>query len=99
LVQVDKAAQTDACFAWLVEGAVGRCDGAVRGEQLLDGERGLVVSSRYLHHGQPRLCHMHITDLPHTRHDVLDGAAGSPAGVCSSERGAQAEVGQGRVLT
>lgn len=56
-------------------------DGALRGEQLMDRERGLVIGGRDLHYSQARCCHMCVIELPHAWH-----YASAPAEVLRSRR-------------
>jgi hypothetical protein len=68
-------------LAWLLGRTVRRRDRALRGQQFLNSEGGLVIGGRHLHHGQARQRHMRVIDLPHTWHDVP-----TPPEVLPSER-------------
>jgi len=56
---------------WLAGCSVGRGDGVVRAEQVLDGEGSFLVGGRDLHRGQAGYRHVCVIDRPHARHDVL----------------------------
>lgn len=94
LPQVQVAAQPYTRFARLVGRAVRRRNRPPCGGQLLDGERGLVMGGRDLHHRKSRLRHVCAVDRPHTRHD-----APALAGVLASGQRHPAGYGWTCVLT
>jgi hypothetical protein len=63
-----EAAQPYTRLAGLPSRTVRRRDRPLPGEQLLNGEGGLIIGGRNLHHSQARRCHMRVSDLRHALH-------------------------------
>ncbi|WP_455712954.1 hypothetical protein [Streptomyces pseudovenezuelae] len=69
--QVQEEAQPDARLARHADRTVARGDRVMRGEQVLDGERGGIVGGRDLDNGQAGPFDVRVMDRPHARTDVL----------------------------
>lgn len=68
LAEVEEAAQSYAGLSRFSGRVGGGCEGALCGEQVLDGESGLFVQGRDVHHGKSGLSHVCFVDRSHTQH-------------------------------
>jgi hypothetical protein len=85
-VQVEEAAQAYAGFAGLPCCPLCGCDGVVRGEQVLDGEGGVVVGGCDVHHGQAGAGDVCVIDRLHACRDAAPVLQGSAGQACSLVR-------------